>query len=225
MPPKDLYSRFPGDTMTLELGDHVWYWNHKISFDVDIPRLQWFPGADPAVPTDYQGHGREIYNFVIHRDFIARGQPQMKTGMGTYAWLDNNPGNIVGFPGGGGPDFGQYQGKFNWHHFLIFPSYETGFKAIATLLRGSHYRDLSILDAFKRYAPESDGNDPVAYANAVAAALGVPVTTVMKTLTDDQMKTVQKKIQEIEGYRPGTSLPWDSPDLPAEISRLLPAQA
>jgi hypothetical protein len=34
--------------------------------------------------------------------------------------------------------------------------------------------NLSILDAFKKYAPESDGNDPVAYANAVAAALGFP---------------------------------------------------
>jgi len=208
--------------MTLEFGDHVWYWNHQISFDVNIPRLTWFPTANPSVPTDYLGHGKEIYNFVIHTDFIARGQPQMKNGKGTYAWLDNNPGNIVGFPNGGGPDFGQYPKKFNWHNFLVFPTYEAGFKAIATLLRGSKYRDLTILNAFKKYAPAEDGNDPVAYANAVATALGVPVTTVMKTLTDAQMKVVQNKIQEIEVFRPGTSLPWNSPELPVEISEPLP---
>jgi hypothetical protein len=158
--------------MTLELGDHVWYWNGNISLDKNIPRAQWFPGSNPYDPNDYQGHGREIYNYVIHADEIARGRPHMRNHEGSFAWLNNNPGNITGVPGG--PNFGQYPGKFNWHSFLIFPMWADGYNAIAMLRRTPTYVNLSILDAFKKYAPESDGNDPVAYANAVAAALGFP---------------------------------------------------
>src|SRR5262245_17279677 len=206
--------------MTLELGDHVWFWNGNISLDKNIPRAQWFPSSNPHDPNDYQGHGREIYHYVIHADEIARGRPHMRNYEGSFAWLNNNPGNITGVPGG--PDFGQYPGKFNWHNFLIFPTWEAGFNAIALLLRGSGYVDLSILDASKKYAPASDGNDPVTYANAVATALGIPVSTRVGDLDDDQMLTMQYKIWEIEGVIAGDSLAWDSDDIPSEIADQLP---
>jgi murein DD-endopeptidase MepM/ murein hydrolase activator NlpD len=206
--------------MTLELGDHVWYWNGNLSLEKDIPRAEWFPGSNPTDPTDYQGHGREIYNFVLHADEIARGRPQMRNYEGSFAWLNNNPGNITGLPGG--PDFGQYPGKFNWHNFLIFPTWGDGYNAIALLLRSPLYVSLSILDAFKKYAPESDGNNPVAYANAVAAALEVPVSTTVGDLDDGQMLVMQDKIQEVEGAIPGVSLSWDSDEVPPEIAGQLP---
>lgn len=85
--------------------------------------------------------------------------------------------------------------------------------------------DLSILDGFKKYAPASDGNNPVAYANAVAAALsheGITVNTRIGDLTDDQMLVMQNKIQEVEGAIPGNSLAWDSEDIPTEIASQLP---
>src|SRR5688572_9611911 len=97
-------------SMALELGDHVWYWNHRISLAPNIPRAEWFPGSNPHDPSDFQGHGREIYNFVIHADEIARGRPHMRNHEGSFAWLNNNPGNITGLPDG--PDFGQYPNKF-----------------------------------------------------------------------------------------------------------------
>jgi murein DD-endopeptidase MepM/ murein hydrolase activator NlpD len=206
--------------MALELGDHVWYWNHRISTNQNIPRSQWFPGSNPQDPTDYQGHGKEIYNFVVHADEIARGRPHMRNHEGSFAWLNNNPGNITGRPGG--PNFGQYPDKFNWHNFLIFPTWTAGYDAIALLLRTDGYVNLSILDAFKKYAPESDGNNPVAYANAVAAALGVPVSTRVGDLDDEQMLAMQDKIWEIEGVIAGASLSWDSDEIPIEISELLP---
>lgn len=207
-------------SMTLELGDHVWYWNHRISVARNIPRAEWFPGSNPHDPSDYQGHGREIYNFVIHADEIARGRPHMRNHEGSFAWLNNNPGNLTGQPDG--PDFGQYPNKFNWHDFLIFPTWAAGYDAIAKLLRSNLYVNLSILNAFKKYAPESDGNDPAVYANAVAAALGIDVSTRVGDLDDRQMSVMQNKIQEIEGVIPGASLPWDSDDIPIEISELLP---
>jgi len=99
----------------------------------------------------------EKFNYVIHADEIARGRPHMRNHEGSFAWLNNNPGNITGVLGG--PNFGQYPGKFNWHNFLIFPMWADGNNAIAMLLRTPTYVNLSILDAFKKYAPESDGND------------------------------------------------------------------
>jgi hypothetical protein len=199
--------------MTIELGDHIWYWNGRISSDLKIPQALWFPGFQG--PTDYLGHGKEIFNYVFHADEIARGQPHMRNHGGSYAWLNNNPGNITGVPGG--PDFGQYPGKFNWHHFLIFPSWEVGFNAIAMLLRGPKYVNLSMTDAFERYAPASDGNDPVRYAADVAAAAGVSEWTTIAEFDDDQMLVMQKKITEIEGAIAGDSFAYDSPELPDEL--------
>lgn len=206
--------------MTLDLGDHVWYWNHRISRGLDIPRADWFPGSNPNDPNDYLKQGKKIFNFVVHADEIARGRPHMRNHEGSFSWLNNNPGNITGRPGG--PDFGQYPGKFNWHHFLIFPTWADGWYAIAKLLRSGLYVNLSILEAFKKYAPESDGNNPVAYANSVAAALGIPVSTRVGDLDDSQMAVMQNTIQEVEGAIPGASLAWDSDEIPVEISDLLP---
>ncbi len=206
--------------MSLEPGDHVWYWNGNVSTNTSVPRSDWFPGSNPGDPNDYQGHGVEIFNYVVHADEIRRGQPHLRSGAGSFAWLNNNPGNITGVPGG--PDFGQYPGKFNWHNFLIFPSSDDGLAAIAKLLRGPGYANLSILDAFTKYAPSSDGgNNPALYASSVAEALGVPDSTLMSDLDDDQMTVMQSKIQDIEGTVPGDSLAPDSSDIPSEIADLL----
>lgn len=207
--------------MALELGDHVWYWNGNISLDRNIPRAQWFPESNPNDPNDYAGNGKDIEQYVIHAGEIARGKPHMSNYPGSFAWLNNNPGNITGVPGG--PDYGQYAGKFNWHNFLVFPTWGDGYNAIATLLRSPAYVDLSLTAAFERYAPGGDGNNnPTAYANAVASALGIPASTRVGDLDDAQMGVMQGKIQEIEGAIPGDSLAWDSGQIPAEIAALLP---
>lgn len=201
-------------------GDHVWYWNGKVSTAQDIPRTQWFPGVNPTVPTDYGGHGAEIFNFVIHQGGeIRRGRPHMRGHEGTHAWLNMNPGNITG--GIGGPNLGQYPGKANWHNFMIFPTEQAGFTAIGLLLRGPGYRDLSILAGFRKYAPASDGNRPDQYAAEVAAGIGLPVTTIIRDLTDAQLLRMQQKIKEVEGTVPGVVLRPDSPDLPAAVRTLL----
>ncbi|MDX6281461.1 MAG: hypothetical protein QOH03_2532, partial [Kribbellaceae bacterium] len=195
-------------------GDHVWYFNDQISTDLSIPRAAWFPGS--TGPTDYLGHGNEIFNFVIHSDgTIFRGQPHMRNHPGTFAWLNNNPGNLTGVAGG--PDYGQYPGKFNWHNFLIFPTRDAGFAAIGAFLRGPNYRDLSIMQAFAKYAPASDGNDPVAYAESVAAGAGLPTSTLIRDLDDNQLLLMQNKIAEVEGAVPGDILTRDSSDLPEVI--------
>lgn len=202
----------------LEPGDHVWWWNGRTSAARDIPRDWWFPGS--TGPTDYQGHGEEIWQYVVHADgTILRGRPHMRGFAGSQAWLNRNPGNITGHPGG--PDYGQYADKLTWHGFLVFPTHDAGFAAIGTLLRSAAYRDLSLLDAFERYAPAKDGNDPVRYATDVAAAAGVDVGTTIASLSAEQLVLVQQKIEAIEGTIPGDTLDATSPDLPEELRVLL----
>ena len=76
---------------------------------------------------------------------------------------------------------------------------------------------LSITDAFERYAPASDGNDPVRYAADVAAAAGISESTTIGELDDDQMLVMQNKITEIEGAVAGDTFAYDSPELPDEL--------
>ncbi len=214
----------------------MWVWNDQVSQEKDIPRAQWFghmPGFQKNVPTDYRGHGGEIYHFVIHAGGeIRRGQPHMKMDKsprsrfkGSHAWLNNNPGNITG----PNMNLGQYPGKLNWHNFLIFPSREVGREAIRKLLREGHhpkvgrhpagfYRDLTILGCFEVYAPKEDGNSPETYARDVAAAAGVPQGTLIGALTDDQLTLVQRKIEEIEGWIEGDTIrSLDDPRLPSAL--------
>ena len=62
--------------MTLEPGDHVRYWNGQVSQELGIPQAAWFRGFQG--PTDYLGHGKEIFNFVIYESEIVRDQPHMR---------------------------------------------------------------------------------------------------------------------------------------------------
>jgi hypothetical protein len=215
--------------MALASGDHIWYYDgqgnelavsrEQTSTNLNIPRLQWFPTANPNDPNDYKNNGRHIYNFVLYDTELRWGQPHLKNGPGSFAWLNNNPGNLTGVAGG--PDLGQFPNKFNWHNFLIFPDHDTGFAAIAAFLRQGPYPDLSILEAFRKYAPASDGNTPDQYASDVAAAAGVTIDTLVGDLNDDQMLQMQQKIELIEGSIPGSAGPYNSPDIPGAIQALV----
>ena len=215
--------------MALESGDHIWYYDgqgnadavpgEQTSTNLNIPRLQWFPSANPSDPNDYRNNGTHIYNFVLYDTEMRMGQPHLRHGTGSFAWLNNNPGNLTGVVNG--PDFGQFPNKFNWHNFLIFPDHDTGFAAIAAFLRQGPYPGLSILEAFRKYAPASDGNTPDQYAADVAAAAGVSVDTVVGDLDDNQMLAMQSKIENIEGSVEGTVLAYNSADVPPAIQALV----
>jgi hypothetical protein len=71
------------------------------------------------------------------------------------------------------------------------------------------------------YAPASDGNDPVGYAQKVADSLGLPASTTIAEL-DDQMVVAQNAITEMEGAVAGDTYAYDSPDLPEALTALLP---
>jgi hypothetical protein len=218
--------------MALEQGDHIWYYDgqgndqaiqgEQTSTDKNIPRLRWFPNANPNDANDYSNNGIHVFEYVVYNVQLRRGQPHLRHGNGSFAWLDNNPGNLTGVPGG--TDFGQFANKFNWHNFLLFPDHDTGFAAIAAFLRQNSWKGLSILQAFRKYAPAGDGgNNPDQYAADVAAAAGVTTDTLVGDLTDDQMLQMQQKIEQIEGSVPGDTLSADDASVPQVIKDLVSA--
>jgi hypothetical protein len=205
----------------LSAGDHVWEWNGRVSMSKEIPRARWFPGS--TGPNDYLGHGREIFEYVVYPDHVKRGQPHMRGGKGSFAWLNNNPGNLTA----GGANVGEYPDKRNWHNFLIFPSREAGMDAIPKFLKANRYGPLSLSGAFRKYAPKGDGkNDPEHYAQSVVDALAGDVTmdTTIDELTEEQLKVVAKAIAKMEGSVPGQELPLTDPSLPTAISSQLQGQ-
>ena len=108
---------------------------------------------------------------------------------GTHPFRDNNPGDLRSGHGSIGRDGG----------FAIYPSLDAGVSALGATLTGK-YADSTIADTMKSFAPGSDGNDPVKYANTLASAVGVPVSTKISALSPAQLMTFQYNIAIAEGY-------------------------
>ncbi|EEF22476.1 conserved hypothetical protein, partial [Ricinus communis] len=94
--------------------------------------------------------------------------------------------------------------------FLIFASYEDGRAAKKSLLRRK-YNERTIYTMLAGipdkngkivmgYAPASDKNDPVAYANAISKHTGLPTTTKLSDLSDAQLDGVMDAMEIKEGF-------------------------
>lgn len=116
---------------------------------------------------------------------------------GTPAWRNNNPGNIIK----GTTDhrkIGHGAGKF-----AAFANEEDGTAALHDLLRGPKYNNLTIMRAMAKYAPQSDGNNPVHYANWVAGSIKKTTNMKLSGLTDSELKIVIQAIRKMEGWIKG----------------------
>lgn len=118
---------------------------------------------------------------------------------GVFAFIDNNPGNAIagnGVLGKNGP-------------FVIFPSAQAGWDALANNLSRHAAAGDDVLTTMQSYAPKPppgnnnpllDGNDPEKYAKALAASIGVQTTTKLSDLTPKQFNSLVVTIGRIEGY-------------------------
>lgn len=133
---------------------------------------------------------------------------------GDRNWRNNNPGNIEY------GDFAKSQGAIGSDgRFAVFPDMQTGTGAQAALQFNSpSYNGKSILAAIERYAPRSE-NDTSGYANALAYAAGVPVSTRLSDLTPEQRAAYIAAQQRVEGLRPGTIMGEDGEPVSPEIAR------
>jgi hypothetical protein len=77
-----------------------------------------------------------------------------------------------------------------------------GLAAMIGLLSVKSYRDLTLLEAIKRYAPSSDNNRPQEYADFVAQRAGVPQTMKIGDMDPFQLLRVVEGMIRWEGWKP-----------------------
>lgn len=162
--------------------------------------------VDPGLAVMAAGH-----QYVIFTDEVRQG--------GSVSWMARNPGNIRN-----GDSYGAYPGKQvsagSSGHFAVFPDEATGFEAIKSVLHG--YGHVTVAHAMSRYAPAGDGaNDPDAYARQVAHHMGVPVTTYVDQLTDDQMTVFAEAVRQVEGWIVGHTFALTDPSLPDAVKHAI----
>ncbi len=99
---------------------------------------------------------------------------------GSIAYRNNNPGNLkyVGQAGATGADS---------RGFAVFPTYDAGLDALYHQLDLYAGRGLTIQQTMDIYAPASDGNQPAAYAQTIARALGTSVNTRLSDLSSSPL--------------------------------------
>lgn len=126
---------------------------------------------------------------------------------GTLSWRFNNPGNIIALP-----DASKQKGRIGAgtvynpkkNTFVIFSSIEVGEREKCALLKRK-YREHTISDMMSQYAPETAGNDPVAYANFISSESGVAKDKKISDLNDNEFNKVVDAISKKEGgLKPGT---------------------
>ncbi|WP_428523792.1 DUF2272 domain-containing protein [Roseibium sp.] len=118
---------------------------------------------------------------------------------GSVSWRYNNPGNITK------STFANNNGAIgNGTKFAIFPYEDVGYKALQTLLSGNSYRNLSLLEAMRRYAPEADNNQPHQYADFLSNLTGISLAQVIGTVSPDKFEALCQGIKRFEGWKIGT---------------------
>lgn len=101
--------------------------------------------------------------------------------LGSRSYQNNSPGNFRCSPEG-------YLAKYGVVRcidgFARFSSYAIGEDYLLNSVRHKAEKnpEWTILDFFTHYAPKSDGNDPIAYANFIANWCKVPVHTKVAVL-------------------------------------------
>ena len=119
---------------------------------------------------------------------------------GTRAWRNTNPGNLRNYK------FSKDMGSVGHAGgFAVFPDENTGMAALIALLRSDTYRNRTIADAVRRYAPPSE-NDTTRYMQRLAQLTGVDLNRRMGDLTDTEIRRVANAIRQIEGWRTGRKI-------------------
>jgi hypothetical protein len=169
-------------------------------------------GIDPTLP--YQRKATDAWsnngNAYIHYN---DGTLEVRQG-GAANWRYNNPGNIK--PGPAADQAGSIgtTGKFPNGNgpFAIFPDAQTGFNAMQNILKRSDYQDLTLGSAMENWvlgphhtAEAALTPDMMNYKAAASNTLGVPLSTPMGSLTDQQIGILARTMNLSEGNKVGTT--------------------
>ena len=161
-------------------------------------------GVPPPPDVMHQSKGGITATGVGKTTTITRADGSKEVRHGSRPWRDNNPGDIEVRPGDKNP-FAVRHGAVGTEGgvYAIFPDQQTGQQALHDLLKTRRYQQSSIQDAMKIFAPASDHNDPEAYAKSLSQAVGVPASTKISELSEQQLSSLMKEIGHVEGFNIG----------------------
>lgn len=167
------------------------------TYDPDEPRDdagRWIDAAGQSADATRAVRARAI-GHDVEIDY-ANGITETRSG-GSWAWRNNNPGNIrfssailsygaIGAAGG----------------FAVFPDEATGTQAMRSLLQPPNYNALTLDAVIERWAPQQE-NHTARYQALVRQWTGFPGTSVIGTMNDDQVTRVMDAIRRMEGWQVG----------------------
>jgi hypothetical protein len=147
--------------------------------------------SDPRLAGDPEA------KFTVHY-FDENGNLYLRSGR-TRAWRCNNPGALLksGYSTGkdrrsiGTAGFGNYI-------YAIYPDYKTGHEALVVMLRGSRYRNLTLLEASQRYVKEDPGHGP-----KIAKMSNLDINRKISSLSDEEFERYWKAIEKNESWEVG----------------------
>jgi hypothetical protein len=117
--------------------------------------------------------------------------------MPSKSFENRNPGNLRS------GSFAESRGAIDdGHGYAKWPTVIQGLAAMVSLLGVKSYRDLSLADAIKRYAPANDNNRPQEYADYVAQRAGVAQTQKIGDMDPFQLLRVVEAMIRFEGWKP-----------------------
>lgn len=116
------------------------------------------------------------------------------TRKGARSVRNNNPGNLEA-----SKYVQQYEGYVGTDgRFAVFRTLQDGQNAMKRLFETEGYRNLTVADAMRRYAPKKDGNLTENYINTIAKA-GVDVNKRMSALSAEERQRLIETITRVEG--------------------------
>lgn len=119
---------------------------------------------------------------------------------GSRNWRNNNPGNI-GYANGKLVTKLGAIGKAGG--FAVFPDYETGRKAIFSVLKKNDFQGRTVSKAIEVWAPKEDGNNTELYKKHVQMWTLIDLNKQVNSLTDVELEKLVKAIERKEGTKPG----------------------
>ena len=130
--------------------------------------------------------------------FDEQGNMTIRSG-GKRTWRCNNPGALLKSPYSmskdrraiGSAGYGNYE-------YAVYPDYETGHAALVVMLRGSRYRNLTLLEASARYVQEDPDHGP-----KIAKMSALDPKRKIKSLSDEEFERYWKAIEKNECWEVG----------------------
>ncbi|PVZ79395.1 hypothetical protein C9426_33715 [Serratia sp. S1B] len=132
-------------------------------------------------------------------EYVADDNSRYLRSGGTICWRFFNPGNIRPSKTSVCDRFKIGIGDTKSGEFMIFPSYEVGWKALKLLLSIT-YKDFIIERIANKFAPKKDKNDPEKYTRFLVKESGINSDVYVRDLDDSELERLMEAIKKMEGF-------------------------